>query len=119
MLRAAGTNCDRESVYAVELAGGTAERVHVNRLCEKPDLLGGFGVLIVPGGFSYGDDVMAGRIFGNQLRVPGDLSIPDETDALRVPGVPLPGEGAGSSDECLEFSPALQTAQEGQQQSED
>jgi uncharacterized lipoprotein len=63
---------------------------------------------------AYRDAVSA-----NQLRVPGDLSIPDETDALRVPGPPLPGEGAGSSDECLEFSPALQTAQEGQQQSDD
>ena len=69
VLRAAGTNCDRETVTALELAGGTAERVHVNRLCERPALLERCGVLVVPGGFSYGDDVMAGRIFGNQLRL--------------------------------------------------
>jgi hypothetical protein len=63
---------------------------------------------------AYRDAVSA-----DQLRVPGDLSIPDETDALRVPGPASPGEDAGSSDVCLEFSPALQTAPEGQQQSDD
>ena len=62
---------------------------------------------------AYRDAVSAER-----LRVPGDLSVPDETDALRVPG-PAPGESAGVSDECLEFSPALQTAQEEPQQSDD
>lgn len=69
VLRAAGTNCDRETVAALELAGATADRCHVNRLCERPGVLAGYGVLVVPGGFSYGDDVMAGRIFGNQLRL--------------------------------------------------
>ena len=39
-------------------------------------------------------------------------------ERLRVPG-PAPGESAGVSDECLEFSPALQTAQEEPQQSDD
>lgn len=69
VLRAAGTNCDRESVHAVELAGGTADRVHVNTLCATPALLDAYALLVLPGGFSYGDDVAAGRLFGNQLRL--------------------------------------------------
>jgi phosphoribosylformylglycinamidine synthase len=69
VLRAAGTNCDRESVHAVELAGGTADRVHVNTLCATPALLDNYGLLVLPGGFSYGDDVAAGRLFGNQLKL--------------------------------------------------
>lgn len=58
-------------------------------------------------------------VSGDQLRVPGDLSIPDETDALRVPGPASPGEGADSGDECLEFSPALQTTQEEEPRDDD
>ena len=36
VLRAAGTNCDRETQFALEQAGFLAERVHVFRLMENP-----------------------------------------------------------------------------------
>jgi phosphoribosylformylglycinamidine synthase len=68
ILRAPGTNCDVETAYAFELAGARAERLHVNRLLAEPRLLGDFQILCLPGGFSYGDDVAAGRILGNQIR---------------------------------------------------
>jgi phosphoribosylformylglycinamidine synthase len=68
VLRAPGTNCDGEAVYAFELAGAAAERVHINRLREKPDSLRQYQVLVIPGGFTYGDDVAAGKILANQLR---------------------------------------------------
>jgi len=67
ILRAAGTNCDVETAYAFELAGGKAERVHVNRVIENPSLLEEYQVFIIPGGFSYGDDIAAGKILANQL----------------------------------------------------
>ncbi len=67
VLRTAGTNCDRETVYALETAGAAADRVHVNRVAEAPDLLDKYGILAVPGGFSYGDDVSAGRILAVEL----------------------------------------------------
>ena len=67
VLRAAGTNCDRETQHALELAGFAAERVHVFRLMEKPDQLKEFQFLVIPGGFSYGDDVAAGKILANQM----------------------------------------------------
>ncbi len=68
VLRAPGTNCDLETAFAFERAGGQAARVHLFRLLETPDLLAKFQILCVPGGFSYGDDVGAGVVFGRQLR---------------------------------------------------
>jgi phosphoribosylformylglycinamidine synthase subunit PurQ / glutaminase len=67
ILRAPGTNCDVETAYAFELAGATAERVHVNRLIENPALGDRYQILCVPGGFSYGDDIAAGRILASRL----------------------------------------------------
>ena len=67
VLRAAGINCDVETEYALELAGAKAERVHVNRLIENKTLLDDCHILVFPGGFSYGDDVAAGKILANQV----------------------------------------------------
>lgn len=68
ILRAPGTNCDVETAHAFQLAGAQTEAHHVRRLLEHPDLLDRFQILCIPGGFSYGDDVSAGRILGNELR---------------------------------------------------
>jgi phosphoribosylformylglycinamidine synthase I len=53
---------------AFVLAGAKAERVHVNAVRENPRLLRRFQILTVPGGFSYGDDVAAGKVFALQLQ---------------------------------------------------
>src|SRR6476620_7463301 len=67
ILRSAGTNCDVETAYAFELAGAAAEAVHINRLLNEPALLDSYQLLAIPGGFSYGDDIAAGRILANQI----------------------------------------------------
>lgn len=67
ILRAPGTNCDEEAQYAFDLAGAVADRVHIQRLRDDPSLLHRYQILMVPGGFSYGDDVAAGKILANQL----------------------------------------------------
>jgi phosphoribosylformylglycinamidine synthase len=67
VLRAPGANCDGETQFAFEQAGGQAERLHVNRLREQPSLLQRYQILVVPGGFTYGDDVAAGKILAVQL----------------------------------------------------
>lgn len=67
VLRAPGTNCDEETAYAFDIAGATSERVHVNRLIENPALQDRYQILCVPGGFSYGDDIAAGRILASRL----------------------------------------------------
>jgi len=68
VLRAAGINCDLETQHAFELAGAQADRVHINRIIEEKSLLDSYQILVVPGGFSYGDDVAAGKILANQIR---------------------------------------------------
>ena len=67
VLRTAGTNCDYETVNGFELAGSVVERIHINRLIEEPTLLESFQIFAIPGGFSYGDDVAAGKILANQI----------------------------------------------------
>jgi phosphoribosylformylglycinamidine synthase I len=67
ILRTAGTNCDAETAHAFNLAGSAPEAIHLNRLIENPRLLDDFQLLAIPGGFSYGDDIAAGRIFANQI----------------------------------------------------
>jgi len=67
ILRAPGTNCDEETAFAFEQAGGRAKRLHVNRWLENPRLADEFQILCLPGGFSYGDDLAAGQIFASRL----------------------------------------------------
>ncbi len=76
VLRSAGTNCDLETQHALELAGFAAERIHVFRLMENPAVLKDFQFMVIPGGFSYGDDVAAGKILANQMlhRLAGPLN---------------------------------------------
>lgn len=68
ILRAPGTNCDAETAHAFALAGAATEQWHVNRVLEEPLQLAEFQVLCIAGGFSYGDDIAAGRILGNQMQ---------------------------------------------------
>ncbi|HEX6288930.1 MAG TPA: phosphoribosylformylglycinamidine synthase I [Herpetosiphonaceae bacterium] len=67
VLRAAGINCDEETAAACELAGGRAERVHINRLAEGGVRLDDFAALVIPGGFSYGDHLGAGKLLAVDL----------------------------------------------------
>jgi len=69
IFRAPGTTADQETAHAFQLAGATSvEVVHMNRLFEKPNMLEQFDVLCIPGGFSFGDDIGAGKIFAAKIR---------------------------------------------------
>ena len=68
VLRAPGTNCDVETAHAFNVAGGQSESVHVGRLIENPALHKRYQILCLPGGFSYGDDIAAGRILATRMR---------------------------------------------------
>lgn len=68
ILRSPGTNCDAEAAFAFQQAGADTQSLHVNALRDRPGLLRKCQILVLPGGFSYGDDVAAGRILANQLR---------------------------------------------------
>jgi phosphoribosylformylglycinamidine synthase len=67
VLRTAGTNCDEETEFALHLAGAETSRLHVNVLRSDPGKLLDFSILVIPGGFSYGDDLGAGKVLANEL----------------------------------------------------
>ncbi len=68
VLRAPGINCERETFHAFQRAGAAPDFVHIKKLTQEPQLLDGFGILMVPGGFAYGDDIAAGRVLANEMR---------------------------------------------------
>ena len=68
VMRTAGTNCDRETVLALEAAGAEVQLTHLQRVIEEPARLEDVQILVLAGGFSYGDDIAAGRVFGRELR---------------------------------------------------
>jgi phosphoribosylformylglycinamidine synthase I len=69
VLRAPGINCDRETAYACRLAGFETDLVHINQLLKEPAKLLRYHFLVLPGGFSYGDDLGAGTLLAKNLRV--------------------------------------------------
>lgn len=69
ILRVAGTNCDYETEWAFSLAGAFAERVHINQIIRKEKKLSDYQILAIPGGFSYGDDIGAGKVLANEIKI--------------------------------------------------
>jgi phosphoribosylformylglycinamidine synthase len=67
VLRTAGTNCDKETVFAFELAGAKADLVHINEISRGEKKLDRYHILAIPGGFSYGDDISAGRVLAVEM----------------------------------------------------
>lgn len=68
VLRTAGTNCDKETAFAFSKAGAAVELLHVNKFISEIKDLSSYQILALPGGFSYGDDIAAGKILANELR---------------------------------------------------
>ena len=69
ILRASGTNCDVETAFAFQQAGAEVSTVHVNRLISRERQLSDYQIMVIPGGFTYGDDISAGKVLANELKV--------------------------------------------------
>ncbi len=67
IMHVSGVNRDREAALACELAGGQPEIVHVNQLRAGERRLADYQMLVLPGGFSYGDDLGAGKLWAVDL----------------------------------------------------
>ena len=67
VLKAEGTNCDEETAFAFNLTGGDSQIVHINELRTNNHKLNDFQILAIPGGFSYGDDIVSGKILAVEL----------------------------------------------------
>ncbi|MBN1898741.1 MAG: phosphoribosylformylglycinamidine synthase I [Spirochaetes bacterium] len=69
VLRAAGVNCNKESVKALEMAGAArVDEIHINVIKKNSSLLKDYHLMVIPGGFSYGDYVGAGKILANEIK---------------------------------------------------
>jgi len=62
ILRASGTNCDTETVLALENSGADVDLFHINKILKKEVKFNDYRILILPGGFTYGDYISAGKI---------------------------------------------------------
>ena len=69
VLRTAGTNCDQETGFAFQYFGADVDYKHINALLDKKVSLDDYHILAVPGGFTYGDDIISGRILANELKL--------------------------------------------------
>jgi phosphoribosylformylglycinamidine synthase I len=69
MLRAPGTNRDGDTAIAFEQAGAEVDSALVYELFRREKHLDNYQIAVIPGGFTYGDDVSAGRIMANEIRL--------------------------------------------------
>ncbi len=68
VITAPGINCDLELVHAFQLAGAEPHTALLSELARSPGVLDQYQLIGLPGGFSYGDDIAAGRIMGALIR---------------------------------------------------
>ncbi len=87
ILHAPGTNRDREAAWAVELAGGQPETVHINQLHSGERRLRDYAMLLLPGGFAHADALGAGKVLALDLR----LRLGDDLAAFIAAGRPVLG----------------------------
>lgn len=89
ILHASGTNRDHEAAWACELAGGAPEIVHINQLRQESATrrLADYQMVVLAGGFSYGDALGAGKRLALDLR----LDLWDDLTAFVAKGKPILG----------------------------
>ena len=62
-----GLNCERGTAFALQQAGATTEIHHINDLAGNAGVLTQAQILAIPGGFSFGDHLGAGKAFASAL----------------------------------------------------
>lgn len=87
VLHATGSNRDHDAAAACDLAGGTPEIVHINALIAGFRRLADYQMLVLPGGFSFGDDLGAGKLWAVTLR----HRLGDDLAAFVAAGKPVLG----------------------------
>ena len=58
-----------ETGFAFQQAGAEVSLVHINQLIHGAERLTDYQIMVVPGGFTYGDDISAGKVLANELRL--------------------------------------------------
>jgi phosphoribosylformylglycinamidine (FGAM) synthase-like amidotransferase family enzyme len=63
-----GINSENELARAFNEQGAFVDKLHVNELLHNPHLLLHYGLLALPGGFSFGDEIRSGKILAEKLK---------------------------------------------------
>jgi phosphoribosylformylglycinamidine synthase subunit PurQ / glutaminase len=63
-----GINCDVEMNHALESAGFDCKTMYVNQLWETSKPLADVQLLVIPGGFAFGDEIASGKILALKLK---------------------------------------------------
>lgn len=63
-----GLNSEEETAYGFEMAGASADIVHINYIVDGKYKLDNYQIVSFPGGFAYGDDTGAGNAYANKVR---------------------------------------------------
>ena len=87
ILQAHGSNRDLDVIEALTLAGSNATGIPLNELRRNKTLLSDFQLLVIPGGFSYGDALGAGKLLALDLT----CYFADEISAFVDSGKPVIG----------------------------
>lgn len=87
VLYASGINCHEETAFALELVGIEGRIVNLHDVLDGEDTLTAYQAVVVPGGFSWGDHLGAGRIFGVHLVA----RLSEQLNALVESGKPVLG----------------------------
>jgi phosphoribosylformylglycinamidine synthase len=87
ILHAAGTNRDHEAAQALRLAGAVPEIVPSTALRQRAHRWSDYQLLVIPGGFSYGDALGAGKLLALDLQA----YFADEVSAFVEAGRPVLG----------------------------
>jgi phosphoribosylformylglycinamidine synthase subunit PurQ / glutaminase len=69
MLRGPGTNRDIDTRIAFQQCSADVDNALVGEIVRGEKRLLDFQVLVVPGGFTYGDDISAGKIMANEIKL--------------------------------------------------
>lgn len=63
-----GINCDAETEFALSISGFTPQRIHTTDLLKTPKKLSDCQMLVLPGGFSFGDEIASGKVLSIELK---------------------------------------------------
>ncbi|MBN2737348.1 MAG: phosphoribosylformylglycinamidine synthase subunit PurQ [Spirochaetales bacterium] len=64
-----GINADYELQTAFEMAGAKAPLIHIKDLIHSPQRIKDFQIIAFPGGFSFGDHIGSGKVFGSLFKL--------------------------------------------------
>jgi phosphoribosylformylglycinamidine synthase subunit PurQ / glutaminase len=86
-----GTNRDTDAVLALDVAGAEPAVVLAAELTARPELLDDARIVVVAGGFSYGDALGAGRMLALDLTATDGGRLGDRLRAFVASGRPVAG----------------------------